>query len=348
MPQRSDLKQISGFLARLTNDPKSRKYSTVITTGKQQLVVMKDSSPVLRLGIGEVDAEEAYRIGLNLIENLVVKFDDFKHFVLLYDDASAARNVEFKYLQNGLTRGERCIYVISHDDIETTESIRLQMESFGIRTSRFLRNNQLVITSIPEAGKDVESFRENCQSVLDALLGDSRTMHVRMVVHARYELDSDAEIEGHAELENMVEALSEQFPGSILCNHNIGKYTPNKHGKWIDAVLRAHGVCLVVSSKKSTPNLFRENSDMFTSYSLSSFVDPTDGRRGQEEILRRDSDADGNERDIVELRNDIDFLVAQLRADLYNYSPSELYKAILKIVRLSEEEEAITGLSNDT
>ncbi|MFI5422190.1 MAG: MEDS domain-containing protein [Nitrososphaerales archaeon] len=342
------LKRISEVLASLTSDPEERSYSTVIGTLEQQLLLMKGSdSSILRFGTSGVDSKTAHESGLDLIENLVAKFDDFRHFVLLYDDHRSARNVEFRYLEKGLQRGERCLYVISGDDVETAESIRLKMDSFGIDTSRYLNNGLLVITSIPDIGKEIYGFKSNCKLVLDKLIGDSGSLPVRMVIHARYQLSSEEEINDHSELEKIVEYMSSHFRGSILCNHYVGKYNSKKYGEWTRNIVQSHGVVLMICAENNIPVFLRDNSDMPEFYHHSSFFSVADEEDIYNELgdeLRHQSPSDV-ERDIAELKNDLDFLVAQLRADL-NYTPSELQEAIAKIVRLKRKVEAMSDSLN--
>jgi hypothetical protein len=53
---------------------------------------------------------------LIILQNTVVpiefidSLDEKKHIMLYYDDSECARLVEFRFLKNGLARGESCIY----------------------------------------------------------------------------------------------------------------------------------------------------------------------------------------------------------------------------------------------
>lgn len=73
-----------------------------------------------------------------------------------------------------------------------------------------------------------------------------------MVLQLRYLFNTKDEIDSHAEFENVIESSFAEFPGSMLCNHFVGKNTPEKHREWTTKMLETHDhVFMVYSSRTS-------------------------------------------------------------------------------------------------
>jgi hypothetical protein len=217
-------------------------YTPVYLTGEYQMVLAKNGIPV-----------SAYKVlGLRNSEEPILKyiegFDDFRHLVMLYDDRELARKVEFEYIQLGLERREQCQYVIPEDDVETVASVKQQMEEFGIDTERYMREDCLRIVTIPDPAKTLEGFKAGCREILDSLLEEAK-MPLRMVLHVRYQLNNENELQNHAEFERFIEDNFRNFPGSMLCNHYVGNYPASKPNEtWTRRMLETHDTVFIVSS----------------------------------------------------------------------------------------------------
>ncbi|MFI5421481.1 MAG: hypothetical protein ACHQ1H_10990, partial [Nitrososphaerales archaeon] len=86
-----ELERLSIILTNITGDSSDQKYSTVLSTGKEQVVLVKDGDPILRFGFAVNDEDLAFQNGMKLIDNLMTNLENLRHFVLLYDHAALAR-----------------------------------------------------------------------------------------------------------------------------------------------------------------------------------------------------------------------------------------------------------------
>jgi MEDS: MEthanogen/methylotroph, DcmR Sensory domain len=336
----AELHRLSEILASLTINQSPRRYSTVLTTGNEQLLLVRDGDPIIRYGIARGDDLPRLGLGLELIKQFVSSFESFRHSVLLYDNPILARMIEFQYLQNGLQNGERCMYIISEDDVETPESIRIQMNSIGINTSSYMKSNDLAFVRIADPSKDPQGFVSGCFNVIGSLPVDkTKSQPTRMVTHMKYQLNTREEIEGFEEFERTVESKTSNPHGSVLCSLYVGNYKLETHGEWARTMLQTHGVSLVVCSEKTMRLMFQ---DSFSAPTSSSALVTT---RNEADIIGRVESEIRNlstgelERDISEMKNEIDFLVSQVKADLGSYAPSDLRNAISKISLLKRKEE---------
>jgi hypothetical protein len=67
--------------------------------------------------------------------------EDKQHIALFYDDPEYARLIEFRFIKNGLLKGEQCVYATEED----SGSIVLKFLNYGIPLSYFLSRKLRVI-----------------------------------------------------------------------------------------------------------------------------------------------------------------------------------------------------------
>ena len=109
-PDFEELERLSIILRNITGDSSDQKYSTVLSTGKEQVFLLKDGDPILRFGITANDEDLAFQNGMKLIDNLMSNLENLRHFVLLYDHAALARKIEFQFIKNRVAKaGVLCI-----------------------------------------------------------------------------------------------------------------------------------------------------------------------------------------------------------------------------------------------
>ena len=334
-----ELKQTSEILASMTSELGSQKFSTVLSTSREQLLLAREGNPILRFGVATDDASLDSGAGIELIEKFVENFENFRHPVIFYDNPIIARRIEFQYMKIGLQNGECCVYVISDDDVESPESIRKQMDSFGIDTAHYVKNDHLRFVKIDDPARDPQGFVLGSQKILDSLpLHKTRLQRVRMVAHMKYQFNTREEIDGHSEIERFVDSNFGNFNDSLLCSHYIGKYGSETHGDWVRKLLQIHGVSLVVCSEKNSPAMFKDNNLFVPSKSRVVLTGKSQEIIGDIESEINELSFEELERNISEIKNEILFLTSQVGADLGDYEPDSLRSAIAKISLLKRKE----------
>ena len=248
-----EIQKLVNSLPSIANGIDDGKYVPVLSNGIQQLILVREGKPIMtyRVTVQE-DVRDSADSRMGVVERFFDSFQGNKHLAMLYDDAKLARRVEFRYVMKGLEMGEQCLYVIPEDDVEDVESVRTQMAEYGIDVSSYLKNGALKLVRISDPARDPAGFKAGCQRILGSLL-ENIASPLRMVLHVRYRFNTKDEIQGHAEFENVIESNFTHFPGSMLCNHYIGKNTEEKHGEWTQKMLQTHDNVFVVSSQKGVP-----------------------------------------------------------------------------------------------
>lgn len=76
-------------------------------------------------------------------DNIPTKFIDSlstrKHIILFYDEIEEAQKIEFRFIKNGLPRGEHCIYATDEDPKLVID----KMTNYGIAVDDFKKKNLL-------------------------------------------------------------------------------------------------------------------------------------------------------------------------------------------------------------
>jgi hypothetical protein len=89
---------------------------------------------------------------------------DFKHIVLFYEKPESGRAIQFRFIRNGLLKGQHCIYT-SHKDMDIP-LIENEMTNSGIDVEGYKKTKLLHICQIPDPG----SFREGSVKGYDSIV----------------------------------------------------------------------------------------------------------------------------------------------------------------------------------
>lgn len=92
--------------------------------------------------------------------SFVDSLDARKHIALFYDEPEYARLIEFRFLKNGLEKGEQCVYTTEED----SGYIVLKMLSYGIPLEYFERKKMRVYQLHNRFANNHE-LMENCKKI---------------------------------------------------------------------------------------------------------------------------------------------------------------------------------------
>jgi hypothetical protein len=158
-----------------------------------------------------------------------------KHTVMLYDDQKYADIIIARYLQNGLEKGESCIFFTA-DDPSIVEAM---LSAAGIDVEFYKKNNMLRIFSI-------ERSDENKLAILSTLWRvrkeATRGMKPPYRFTGRTIIDT-ATVKGMElgmTLEKMGHEHFNDFDNSQLCFYEISSIEPSRRDEWIRGILKNH------------------------------------------------------------------------------------------------------------
>jgi hypothetical protein len=165
--------------------------------------------------------------------------DDYKHIVLFYEEPESGRMIQFRFMKNGLLKGQHCVYTVREDmDIPLIEN---EITNSGIDVEGYKKTNLLHICQIPDPGNFREGSVKGYDSIVNAILADLKHPSIfRMVSRAIPEVKKEEQIVDELDVERSYHSTFGSFGGSLLCSYSVEEIEPRKRGKWIAELLQNH------------------------------------------------------------------------------------------------------------
>ena len=169
-----------------------------------------------------------------------------QHIVLFYEELEGARIVEYRYLKNGLLKGQEGIHITS-DDIDIS-SIENEMTNNGIDVESFIKKGLLQIRQVSATRNDqdgkIKTFENNAKEILDDLKSSFRPRTVVLDVHG---VNTEEQIASKLAVEHSYHSSFQSFGGSLLCSYPVKQIEPRRCGKWIEDILQNHHSAIFVT-----------------------------------------------------------------------------------------------------
>jgi hypothetical protein len=179
----------------------------------------------------------------DIINRTPLKFldtiDDFKHIVLFYEEPESGRAIQFRFIKNGLLKGQHCIYTTHKDmDIPLIEN---EMTNSGIDVESYKKTNLLHICQISDPGSFREGSVKGYDSIVKGILADLKHPSIfRIVSRAIPEVKKEEQIVDELDVERTYHSSFGSFGGSLLCSYLVEEIEPRKRGIWIAELLQNH------------------------------------------------------------------------------------------------------------
>jgi hypothetical protein len=171
--------------------------------------------------------------------------DDFKHIVLFYEEPESGRMIQYRFINNGLLKGQHCIYT-THEDMDIS-LIKNEMTNSGIDVEAFEKMNLLAIRQIPDPKKFREGSVFGYDSIVKGILADLKhPSSFRIVSRAIPEVKKEDQIADELDVERTYHSSFDSFGGSLLCCYLVEEIEPRKRGKWIAELLQNHHTAIFI------------------------------------------------------------------------------------------------------
>jgi hypothetical protein len=183
------------------------------------------------------------------IDSIGSEVNKKKHIVIFYEESERARNIEFRFIKNGLLKNEHCIYTVAEEGGEegTKEDvisfIEREMNDYGIDVYKYNNKNDLLHiyqTPYPLANqKDIINNREIIlKTLLAGLKPPFRIANNTLIP----ELKTREQIRANIEIERKIryDFNNNRFPGSFMCSYHIKNIISDIRGEWMRNMLLNH------------------------------------------------------------------------------------------------------------
>ena len=162
------------------------------------------------------------------------------HIALFYEDPGYAKMIAFRFLKNGLLKGEDCLYVTSED----TGDIVVKMLDFGIPL-RYFHTKQIRVIQIKERNGSKEDIISACKVDISKIMSEVKNPF-RIVSRIVSNVNTVDGISAELEMEHLVNDIFDDLNGSIMCPYDISKIEPSGRKHWLDNLRETHHAVIYV------------------------------------------------------------------------------------------------------
>ncbi len=165
----------------------------------------------------------------------VKSLDAKKHILLLRHDPVFGRTVEFRFLENGLIKGESGLY-LTHDE---PEQVIDEMIKSGIDMRAYLRNKSLKILKLPKFDEDPDGILLGIEKFIQKTVSELKSPY-RIVGRIIPDISTELGMSVELVLEKYIHARFESIEGSILCTYDDREIPKKDRFKWMEQLIKSH------------------------------------------------------------------------------------------------------------
>jgi len=162
--------------------------------------------------------------------------DSGQHILQIMSDTKKGKNIQFRFVNNGLLKGEHCVY-LTHENPST---IKKQMISAGIDVDKFTGTNQLDIHKIPNLMGNTQGTLRGFENLFADLTKDLKKSACRVVGRAIQDVNTDEGMAAEMEIEWFVHSALRTFNGMILCYYDYFQLPPAKKASCVYQLCGCH------------------------------------------------------------------------------------------------------------
>ena len=170
----------------------------------------------------------------------VDSLDTKKHVVLVYDDQSFGKMIQFRFISNGLKNGENCIY-LTHGDPET---IKTEMDESGIDVKEFVQKNILHIQQISSPEKDPKGILVGYENIIKQVTTDRKPPY-RIVGRMMPSIGQEVAMSVQIAIERLTHAIFENLNSTVLCEYDFNEIPTKDHKMWLGRLYSHHHAAIV-------------------------------------------------------------------------------------------------------
>jgi DcmR-like sensory protein len=160
--------------------------------------------------------------------------DTRKHIALFYQESEYARLIEFRFLKNGLMRGEQCVYATGED----SGAIVLKMLSYGI-PFEYLESKKLRVLQLHDGFTSREQILENSKKNMQSVFAGLKSPF-RIVSRIISDVNTLVGMSIELELEKKVHQCIGDLGGSVMCPYDLSKIESSRRKEWLKEIRENH------------------------------------------------------------------------------------------------------------
>ena len=170
----------------------------------------------------------------------VDSLDAQKHVVLVYDDQSFGKSIQFRFINNGLMKGENCIY-LTHGD---PKIIKNEMDESGIDVKGFVQKDLLHIQQISSPEKDPNGILIGYENIVKQVIANKKPPY-RIVGRMMPNIGIEEIMAVQIVIERMAHATFENLNSTVLCTYDFNEIPAKDYKMWLGRLFSYHHAAIV-------------------------------------------------------------------------------------------------------
>lgn len=170
----------------------------------------------------------------------VDSLDARKHVVLVYDDQSFGKMIQFRFINNGLMKGENCIY-LTHGD---PKIIKKEMDENGINVKEFVQRDLLHIQQISSLEKDPKGILIGYENIVKQATADKKPPY-RIVGRIIPNIGVEEAMLVQMAIERITHGVFENLNSTVLCEYDFNEIPTRDHKIWLARLYSYHHAAIV-------------------------------------------------------------------------------------------------------
>ena len=171
-----------------------------------------------------------------------------KHFVLLYEEPEFAKMIKFRFIKNGLEKGEHCIFLTR----ESKSDIESQMKNQGINVEKYKEKKLLQFFYPSDPMNDHDGVLKGFEKIMSEMLAGSKSPYRIVIGTAFCDIYEREGMLAELDIERHLQSTFNVFPGSVLCSYSFDEIASSGYVKSISALLDCHHSLIFAPKNSST------------------------------------------------------------------------------------------------
>src|SRR5574338_95377 len=166
--------------------------------------------------------------------------DTKKHVVLVYDNQSFGKKIQFHFINNGLMKRENCIF-LTHGD---PKIIKNEMEESGINVNEFVKKNLLHIYQISSPEKDPKGILVALEKIVKQATANKKPPYW-IVGRIMPNIGIEETMAVQIAIERITHANFEKMNSNILCSYDFNEFPATDSKMWLGSLYSHHHAAIV-------------------------------------------------------------------------------------------------------
>ncbi len=157
------------------------------------------------------------------------------HSMVLYDNEDYGKSVKYRYIENGLKKGEHSI-ILTHDDVNSIEN---EVASCGIDVDNFKRKKLLHIHQIENIMERQDGIMQGFKDIVRQVTADLKPPY-RFIGRMIPDVSTREGIEAELKIEHKFHSDFDNYDCSFLCTYNVKDIESARRPIWLQELLANH------------------------------------------------------------------------------------------------------------